>query len=447
MGVLFTYISVFIAQLSFLIASTALTWPSPMLIKLNGTDDNPLGYKISKTENSFLASLPTVGAITGSVISGFLASKFGRKTLLLIHAIPFLVCNLVMAWSKVIWLMFASRTIIGIGLGGIFTILPMYCGELAHSSNRGILSASTTVFMNIGMLIPYSLGPYIPFFWFHIVLAVIPAIFIVAFYLVAPESPYYLIKNDESAAEAVLMKIRDKASVPDLMTEMKENSKQTNDASIIDILKSRALRRAMIMGFGGFTFMCLTGTVIVASYSETIFKEAGGNISPEICPIIIGVAQLLMTVFVSAITDRYPRKFLLTLSHILVSLVQIPFGTYFFLKQNGYDVESISWLPLVCLITYVCVYNIGVGPILLTLLGELFPPKVKGPAVSCLVSTNWVLAFLMTSLFNTLNDLIGIGILFWIFSACGFAAAIFVKIFMVETKGKTLEEIQDELSS
>ncbi|XP_045483512.1 facilitated trehalose transporter Tret1-like [Harmonia axyridis] len=447
MGVVYTYISVFIAQISFLIAATALTWTSPMLVKLNGTDDNPLGYIISKTENSFLASITTLGAIIGSFVFGFLSSKFGRKTLLLILGMIFMICYLMMAWCKVIWLLFVGRMISGISLGGVFTILPMYCGELADASNRGILSASMTVFINLGMLTSYALGPYMSYFWFHIVLGVIPAIFIIAFFVVAPESPYYLIKTDESAAEAVLMKIRDKASVPDLLTEMKENSKQVNDASIKDILKSRALRKAMIMGVSGFTFMSLTGTVIVATYSETIFEDSGSDISPEVCPIITGVAQLLMTVFVSAITDRYPRKFLLTLSHVLVALVQIPFGTYFFLKRNGNDVGSISWLPLVCLITYVCVYNIGVGPVLMTLLGELFPPKVKGLAISTLVSYNWTLAFLMTTVFNTLNDWIGIGVLFWIFSACGFLATIFIKTFMVETKGKTLEEIQNELNS
>ncbi|XP_044762074.1 facilitated trehalose transporter Tret1-like [Coccinella septempunctata] len=447
MGALYMYISIFTAQLSFMVASFAVTWSSPMLVKLNGTDDNPLGYVISKTENSFLASTNILGAVIGSVGFGLLDHTFGRKTLLLVLGLPSLIFYSVMAWCKVMWLLMVSRFVIGLSLGGIFTILPMYCGEVADAKNRGILSASMTVFVNIGMLVPYAVGPFIPYFWFHIVLATISGIYIVLFYFFAPESPYHLIKTDEDAARNVLLKLRNKEDVPQIIEEMRLSLKQTTDVSIMEILRSRGLRKTLIIGLGGFTFSQLTGTVIVATYSQTIFEESGTGISSDICPILVAVAQLIMTVFVSAIVDRYPRKFLLTLSHLLVSLVQIPFGAYFFLKKHDYDVDSINWLPLVCLIVYVCVYNIGVGPILMTFLGELFPPKVKGLAIACMTSYNWTGSFLLTTFFNTLNDAIGIGILFWIFSVSGFLATIFIKFFMIETKGKTLEEIQEEINT
>ncbi|XP_044761588.1 facilitated trehalose transporter Tret1-like [Coccinella septempunctata] len=446
MGAQYMYISVFIAELIFLIASTSATWSSPMLVKLNGTDDNPLGYVISKTENSLLASLNIIGSLIGSIIFGMLGQKFGRKSLLTFLGLPLLVFCLVMAWCKVYWLLLSCRFIIGIACGGVFTILPMYCGEIADANNRGILGASLTVFMNVGMLIPYCLGPFIPYFWFHIILAVLPAIYMVLFYVFAPESPYHLIKTDEDAARKVLLKIRSKEKVPQIIEEMKLSMKQTTDVSIMDILRSRGLRKAFIMGLGGFTFQQLTGTIIVATYTQTIFEEAGSGISSDLCPIIVAIAQLIMTIFVSAISDRYPRKFLLSLSHFLVALVQIPFGAYFFLKKHDYDVESVSWLPLVCLIIYVCVYNIGVGPVLVTFLGELFPPRVKGVAISCMLSVNWIGSFFLTSYFNTMNDALGIGVLFWLFSLCSFLAVIFIKFFMIETKGKTLEEIQKELN-
>ncbi|XP_044761624.1 facilitated trehalose transporter Tret1-like [Coccinella septempunctata] len=428
-----------------MIASTSVTWSSPILVKLNGTDDNPLGYIISKTENSFLASINILGAIIGSIIFGLLGTKYGRKSLLLFLGLPSLIFYLVMAWSEVMWLLLVSRFIIGLSLGGIFTILPIYCGEISEAKNRGILSASMTVFVNIGMLIPYALGPFMPYFWFHIVLAAISAIYILLFYFVAPESPYHLIKTDEDAARDVMMKIRNKDDVPYLLKEMKDNLKHNN--SNTDSFRSKAFRRTLIIGFGGFTFQQLTGTVIVATYSQTIFEDAGSSIPPELGPILVAVAQLIMTIFVSAITDRYPRKYLLTLSHLLVSLVQIPFGAYFYMKQHDCDVSNIGWLPLACLMVYVCVYNIGVGPVLITFLGELFPPKVKALAISSMVTYNWTGAFLLTTLFNTLKDSVGIGVLFWIFSASGFISVIFINSFMIETKGKTLEQIQIELNS
>lgn len=268
--------------MSILVVSTSVTWPSPMLVKLNGTDDNPLGQKISNTENSLLTSIGVFGAIFGSLTSGALVSNFGRKTLLLILGLLNVIFFLVMAWSKVIWLLIVSRVVIGITLGGVFTILPIYCGEIANVENRGILGASMTVFLNIGMIIPYCLGPYMPYFWFHIVLATISAINIVTLFFFTSESPYHLIKTDEEEARKVLLEIRKKEMVSHIINEMKKNLQRTQDTSIMDILRSKGLRKAFFMGLGGFTFMQLTGSAILATYSQTIFEQSGGSISPKV---------------------------------------------------------------------------------------------------------------------------------------------------------------------
>ncbi|KAK9884898.1 hypothetical protein WA026_009137 [Henosepilachna vigintioctopunctata] len=149
---------------------------------------------------------------------------------------------------------------------------------------------------------------------------------------------------------------------------------------------------------------------------------------------------------VSPIADNFHRKFLLTISHLGVSLTTIVLGIYFFLKDRGNDVSSISILPLICLMLYVSIYNVGIGPVLLTFLGELFPPRVKGLAVSCLVVYNWGTSFLVTLSFNKMSELMGLGPLLWMFATTGIIAVFFIRFCMIETKGKTFQEIQDELS-
>ncbi|KAK9884897.1 hypothetical protein WA026_009136 [Henosepilachna vigintioctopunctata] len=256
-----------------------------MLIKFNGTDDNPLGRAITSSENSWLASLSTLGACIGALIYGALSSKFGRKTLLVSLGFPFLIFYLVMAWAKTIWLFYISRFFTGFGLGGVFTIIPIYSAELADVNNRGILGASMTVFVNIGMLIPYCVGPFIPFFWFHIVLAAIPAAYILLFIFFAPESPHFIIQKDHDAAEKILVKLRGSDEAARHLALIETELENVSNATLLEIFKTKSLCKALLIGLGGFTFMQLTGTVVVASYTQTIFETAGGNIPPEIGPI------------------------------------------------------------------------------------------------------------------------------------------------------------------
>ncbi|KAK9884899.1 hypothetical protein WA026_009138 [Henosepilachna vigintioctopunctata] len=413
---------------------------------MNKPNENPLGRVITSSENSMLASLNTWAACLGAMIFGSLTSYFGRKTLLIATGIPPLLAYLAMAWAEQIWIFYICRILTGISLGGAFSILPMYCGELADANNRGILGSSIAVFVNLGMLIPYTVGPYISFFWFHIILALIPTIYIPLFFFFAPESPHFLIKKSFSEAEAVLKKLRGRDDVSKILEDIRNEIENTSKGSVMDILNSKALRKGFLIGLGGFTFMVLTGTGIVASYNERIFKIANVGIPPELGPIIVAIAQLITTVVVSSIADNYPRRLLLFISFFGVALVEIPFGIYFFLKERKVDVSSVSWLPLVCLVLYVIIYNVGIGPVMFIFLGELFPARVKGIAISCLVVYNWGSTSMLTMLFNTLNDSIGMGYMFWMFAVCCFMASTFIKYFVVETKGKTFQEIQEALS-
>ncbi|XP_044761402.1 facilitated trehalose transporter Tret1-like [Coccinella septempunctata] len=447
MGAQYLYTSIFLAAFGAFVSATVMGWSSPMLERLKKLDDNPLGRVITRGENSWLASLSILGSCIGCIVVGMFTSKLGRKTLLVLNGIIVFTFFLVMVWAESVWLLYVCRLMTGFGVGGIFSVLPMYFGEMAEAKNRGMISTSMVVFLNGGMLFSFAAGPYFTYFSFHITLAALAGIFTLMFFIFAPESPYYLIRTDRSKAKSVLKKLRGEEKLDETLDKMEESLRNHSEVSFMEVFKSRASVKTLIIGIGGFTFTQFTGSSIFMSYSETILKEAGGAIPPEEGPIIINVIQFVTSLVVTIFADKFPRKYLLAVSHAGIALSQIPLGTYFHLKFNDYDLSSVSWLPLICMIAFSVLFSVGVGPVLMTFMGEIFPPKIKSVVVSWLIAYNLGSSFLITLLYNSLEDAIGIDYLLWISAVFGFAAVIFVWLCMIETKGKTLQEIQDELNA
>jgi MFS family permease len=168
-----------------------------------------LDKPITTDEDSWIGSLINIGAMIGPFPYGFIGEKYGRKIGLLAISIPHIISYLTLAFSRTVYLYYFARLLGGIAVGGGYTLLPMYVAEVAEDSNRGMLSATLSIFWTFGNLIPYVIGPYTPIVWFNVILACIPTAFFILFFLIVPESPYYLIeKNRIPQAEQTLMKLR-----------------------------------------------------------------------------------------------------------------------------------------------------------------------------------------------------------------------------------------------
>lgn len=138
---------------------------------------------------------------------------------------------------------------------------------------------------------------------------------------------------------------------------------------------------------------------------------------------------------------------LLLISSGFMCLCTLLLGVFFYLKDNGEDVSAITWLPLVSLCVFMITFSIGFGPIPWMILGELFPPAIKGTASSIASCFNWVLAFVVTKFYGSVSKQAGTGITFFIFMSLMLCCTVFISYFVKETKGKTQEEIQRQLES
>ena len=160
--------------------------------------------------------------------------------------------------------------------------------------------------------------------------------------------------------------------------------------------------------------------------------------------IIIGVMQVVATVVATMVVDRLGRRILLLSSAIMMAVCTTALGVYFYLKdQDVAKVESIGWIPIVALCVFIIMFSFGFGPVPWLMMGELFAQDIKGFAAALAGTTNWLLAFLITKTFTNLRSSLGAGGTFWLFSGLTLLGAVFVFMFLPETKGKSLVEIQE----
>lgn len=440
------------ANISGFVCGISFGWTSPEIPKLSvsHSEGSPLLEPLTKDEESWIGSLLPVGATIGPFLAGYLADKIGRKKSLLFGTAPFILAFGICVFATTSSMFYVARFICGLAVGVIFTILPMYIGEIAEDEVRDTLGSFMQLLIVIGLLFAYGLGPYVSITQFNLISIIPPVAFLVLFYFFIPESPYYLIKSSKSAAEKALMKLREK-SKDAVQAELKniQNSVDetlANKASFFDIFKSKGLTRALIISVGLVTFQQLSGINIVLFYAQNIFTEAGSTIPGDISTIIIGVVQVISSGVTPFAVKKKGKKFLLLFSGLGMAISLGIFATFFYVKNSGNDVSSFAFVPILSLVLFIITYCLGFGPLPWAVMGELFPGNVKSSASTVTAAGCWFLGFLITKYFSLISDLIGAAGSFGIFSACCLGSVVFVYKYMPDTSGKSLQEIQEILN-
>ncbi|XP_053683806.1 facilitated trehalose transporter Tret1 [Sabethes cyaneus] len=433
---------------------TCLGWTSPMgpVYKSNDTNINPLDTPPTEAEESWIGSLVALGALIAPFIAGPLAEKFGRKLTLLGSSAFFIVSWILLLTASTVGQILAARLIQGFGVGFVMTVQTMYIGEIASNEYRGALGSLMQLCIVTGILYVYSVGPYVSYQALQWACMALPIIFAVAFFFM-PETPtFYITKGRSEDAVASLRFLRGKSS-DGVQDELKETTQSVEEAmnskaSVMDLFKSKGNVKALIICAGLISFQQLSGINVILFYSQMIFAKTGSSLEPAVSTILVGVVQVLASGATPLIVDRLGRKPILLASAGGMCIAHGTMGLYFYMDYIKSDaVESISWLPIFSLIFFVTVYCVGFGPLPWAVLGEMFPANVKSIASSIVASTCWVLGFLVLQFFSTLDQAVGSHWSFWIFGImCGVAFA-FTLTTVMETKGMSLQQIQDKLNS
>ncbi len=411
----------------------------------------------------FIVSSALIGCIVGGALSGWVSSALGRKKGLIVAALLFLVSALGSAMPEIlfapvgqggsgyIWHFVFYRIVGGIGVGLASMLSPMYIAEIAPASLRGSLVAWNQLAIIFGMIVVYFVNYAIALCgggdaWLHEVgwrymfaSGAVPSVLFLGLLFGVPETPRYLmLKGREDEARAVLRR---------LVTPGEENREITEiRASLAHHESGRLLSfgsRVIILGVLLSIFQQFIGINVVLYYAPEIFHGMGmGTHASLLETIIVGAVNLAFTVVAILTVDRYGRRPLQIIGALGMAASMAGLGLALMSRADGF-------VALLCMLTYIAGFAVSWGPVTWVLLSEIFPNKIRAKALALAVAAQWVANYLVSWSFPILNDNPALvarfhhGFPYFVYAVMAVLAAIVTWKFIPETKGRTLEELEE----
>ncbi|XP_044593928.1 facilitated trehalose transporter Tret1-like [Cotesia glomerata] len=451
---LMQFVAAIAVSINVIASGVMLCWTSPILMMLQENPvnkENPLGRPISNEEVSWVGGLATAGSVISCLIPGYLADKWGRRVALLISVAPAVLSWVLVFLANRIEFLYASRLISGLAVSFTFGLISIYVGEIAEPSVRGILGSFLQIFLNLGLMIPFGIGPFVSYNNYRIICATLPIVFFIVFFAM-PETPYYLAaKGRKEDVIKVLVRLRGKSreaveeEAHEIQTAVQEA--YSKKSTIMDLFKVKVNLKAIIICCSLIFIQQLSGITALLVYLPIIFASCGTfSITPIYQTIIITLVQLIGSCFNPLVIDRLGRKILLVISGIGSSLSLGVLGLFFFLKDVVQtDVSNIGWLPISSLIVFMATYSVGLGPVPWTVVGEILPQEMKSKASTIIIFLSCFMSFIVIKYFVNIVDAFGQYTAFWFFGFFCFLSVPFGAFILPETKNKSLQKIQDEL--
>jgi SP family xylose:H+ symportor-like MFS transporter len=401
-------------------------------------------YQLTDVGEGFLTASLALGCIIGCLMAGRLTDKYGRKPGLMLAAVIFAISSLGIALSPNFSFFILMRLAAGIGVGMASMVCPMYIAEISPSKVRGRNVAINQLTVVIGILITnlinYSLADQGPEAWrWMFGLGTIPSLIFLVGVVFLPESPRWLLKEGKTEqAQTVLNKIGSPVFV--------ENTLSAINKSLIGIQKqsfkavfAKSVRPAVVIGITLAVFQQFCGMNVIFNYISSIFESLGANRDRQLLETVsIGVVNLFFTILAMFIVDKLGRRPLMLIGSLGLAILHI---TLAFMLQKNYPAELISIYVLLA----ISVYALSLAPVTWVLISEIFPNKIRGAASSVAVVSLWIAYAILTFTFPILKGVIGTYGPFYLYAGICFLGFLFVLMKVKETKGQTLEELEDNL--
>ncbi|UCF85241.1 MAG: sugar porter family MFS transporter, partial [Desulfobacteraceae bacterium] len=403
-------------------------------------------FNLNAWQEGFAVSNLIIACIFGSILTGPLTDRFGRKRMLLLAGILFTLSAVLSGLPRHYWQLVVARFIGGLGVGIASVLSPIYIAELAPASVRGILVSVNQLAIVVGILLTYISNWLLvgvsenDWRWMFEV-EVVPALFFTLALLFIPESPRWLAKNNQDdKARDIFRKIAGDNYANSEMEWVKKGLKK-EEGGLIELLNPR-LRVLLFVGFSLAIFANATGINVVIYYGTEIFKMAGfvEKATSFKAQMIIGLINLLFTFAGMALIDRAGRKVLHVFAYGLMTLSMFTLGLMFRMEHIP------PVLMVIPVMIYVASFACGVGVVIWVYLSELFPNKIRGVAMGIATMLIWIANFVVTQFFPILRNKIG-GNVFFLFTGASLIAFLFALIMIRETKGLHLEEIDTAFES
>lgn len=433
------YVIAIVASLGGLLSGFDTGVVSGALLFINET------WVMSPLEQGWVVSAAIVGAVIGAALNGSLSDIYGRKKIIVATGIIFAIGSIMCAYATSPFWLIISRMVIGLAVGMVNFVVPVYLSEIAPQKIRGMLVSLYQLAITAGILFSYLINRVFAnaeYNWRWMLGAgLIPAIVMLIGIAFLGDTPRWLIsKNREKEAKDIFLKINPQEDADHHIAEVKSTLSVPTDHKFPF---QKWMLMPVFVGVGMMFMQICVGINTIIFYTTTIFKIAGfsSNISAIYATIGIGVVNFLMTIVAIIFTDRLGRKPLLYvgLCGIFIALTSLG-AAFYFASELG---DNLKWIAVGSVVIYIASFAMSLGPIAWIMVSEILPLKIRGFAMSLCTVANFAFNFIVVLSFLPLIHSIGEAYTFWIFSGITLLCMFFTYYLVPETKGLSLEEIEN----
>lgn len=406
-------------------------------------------FMLSDSGLGTVAALLTIGCLIGALFTGSFTERYGRKKVMIATAILYIISALGCAFANSSAMLIIFRLLSGLAVGATSVVGPMYISEISPAHSRGKLVSMNQFAITFGILLAYIIDYLLLGLgensWRYMLS--VPAIFgtVYLIFLVTslPESPRWLLsKNRRDEVVSVMKKIGGQQLIDDELPEMEKIlliEKSKEKVNLGEIFKGKT-GKIVLIGTLIAAFQQITGINAVIMFAPNIFQAAGSAaMDSMMLSVIVGLVNFFMTIIALWLVDKKGRKTLL-LWGAAGMIISLTYLSYEFSKPIQYGTGV-----LIALLAYISFFAASFAPVMWVIISEIYPNRIKGVAMSFSTAVSWLCTFLTVYFAPVIQGTLGLNFLFGIFGVFSIIAFVFVKIWIPETKGKSLEEIEMHL--
>ncbi len=403
-------------------------------------------------------SCALVGCLAGALLAGMWCDRYGRKKMLIIASVLFTVSAVGVGSANGFTEFILYRIVGGFGIGIASNVSPIYIAEVTPASIRGRFVSLNQLTIVLGILaaqiVNWAIARHFTvggetlnpqslewawrwMFW----VGAVPAIIFFGLSFVIPESPRWLALNGrEQSARRIFTRIGGEEYAVKALEEIEMLKGGAGERVSLSKIFHPSTRRVLILGVVLAVFQQWCGINVIFNYAHEIFSAAGYAVSDVLMNIVVtGVTNVIFTLVAVYTVDRWGRRVLMTAGSAALAVIYAILGTAYYFEVSG-------WTMLLLVVLAIAAYAMSLAPIVWVVLSEIFPAKMRGAMMALSTFCLWAASFLLTYTFPLLNEWLKASGTFWVYGGICLAGFFFIRSYLPETKGKSLEQIEKEIT-